>query len=125
MGWSTSIISPPDGDMGDYMRSLEKLLIRDDEVYYPAHGPEIRNPKEMVSAFIEHRKEREEKILGCLKAGIETIHEMVPVVYSDISEELYDAAARSLFATIIYLVEQNNAVSLGTIAENGRFRLAG
>jgi glyoxylase-like metal-dependent hydrolase (beta-lactamase superfamily II) len=124
MGWSTSIISPPDGDMGDYMRSLEKLLIRDDEVYYPAHGPEIRNPKEMVSAFIEHRKEREEKILDCLKAGIETIHEMVPVVYSDISEELYDAAARSLFATIIYLVEQNSAVSLGTITANGRYRLA-
>ena len=123
MGWSTSIISPPDGDMGDYMRSLEYLLTRDDEVYYPAHGPEIRNPQEMVRAFIEHRKEREEKILDCLKTGIEMISDMVPVVYSDISENLYDAAARSLFATIIHLVEQDRAVSDGIITANGRYRL--
>ena len=123
MGWSTSIISPPDGDMGDYMRSLEDLLTRDDEVYYPAHGPEIRNPQEMVRAFIEHRKEREEKILDCLKTGIEMISDMVPVVYSDISENLYDAAARSLFATIIHLVEQDRAVSDGILTANGRYRL--
>jgi glyoxylase-like metal-dependent hydrolase (beta-lactamase superfamily II) len=123
MGWSTSIISPPDGDMGDYMRSLENLLTRDDEVYYPAHGPEIRNPQEMVRAFIEHRKEREEKILDCLKNGIEMISDMVPVVYSDISKNLYDAAERSLFATVIYLVEQNRAVSDGIITVNGKYRL--
>jgi glyoxylase-like metal-dependent hydrolase (beta-lactamase superfamily II) len=123
MGWSTSIISPPDGDMGDYMRSLENLLTRDDEVYYPAHGPEIKNPQEMVRAFIEHRKEREEKILDCLKNGIEMISDMVPVVYSDISKNLYDAAERSLFATVIYLVEQNRAVSDGIITVNGKYRL--
>ena len=110
MGWSTSIVSPPDGDMGDYMRSLEKMLLRDDELYYPAHGPEIKEPHKMVKYFVAHRKEREEKILTCLQSGKKTVEEMVPEVYADVSKELYVAAARSLFATVIYLVEQEKII---------------
>ena len=56
MGWSTSIVSPPDGDMGDYMRSLDKLIVRDDKIYYPAHGPEILEPQKLISAFQDHRR---------------------------------------------------------------------
>ena len=58
MGWSTSIVSPPDGDMGDYMRSLDKLIVRDDKIYYPAHGPEILEPQKLISAFQDHRREK-------------------------------------------------------------------
>ena len=81
MGWSTSIVSPPDGDMGDYMRSLDKLIVRDDKIYYPAHGPEILEPQKLVSAFQDHRREREENILECLKLGNNTIDQMVKTVY--------------------------------------------
>ena len=107
MGWSTSVISPPDGDMGDYMSSLQLLLERDDERYWPTHGPCIDNPKPFVQAFIEHRREREEQILQCLKDGITTIQAMVPIMYRELPKNLYPAAARSVFAAVIYLLEQN------------------
>jgi glyoxylase-like metal-dependent hydrolase (beta-lactamase superfamily II) len=124
MGWSTSIVSPPDGDMGDYMRSLEKMLTRDDALYYPTHGPAIHDPHPFVRAFIGHRREREDKILACLEAGIETIGAMVPEVYADISPSLHGAAARSLFATVLYLVEESRAVALGPVTVEGRFQRA-
>ena len=122
MGWSTSIVSPPDGDMGDYMRSLEKLLARDDSVYYPAHGPEVRNPHPFVRAFLAHRREREDKVLDCLARGIETVGDMVPVVYDDVAPHLHDAAARSLLATLIHLAESGRAEALGPLTVDGRYR---
>jgi glyoxylase-like metal-dependent hydrolase (beta-lactamase superfamily II) len=125
MGWSTSIVSPPDGDMGDYMRSLEKLLTRDDALYYPTHGPGITDPHPFVRAFIAHRREREGKIIGCLQSGIETIEAMVPEVYADVAPSLFGAAARSLFATVIYLVEEKRVVALDKLTVGGRYRLAG
>ncbi len=123
MGWSTSIVSPPDGDMGDYIRSLEKMLKRSDSVYYPTHGPEICKPQSFVESFIAHRRDREEKILKCLSSGIDTIEAMIPEVYSDVDPSLHSAAARSLFATILYLVEENRVVAIGTTKVNGRYKL--
>ena len=121
MGWSTSIVSPPDGDMGDYMRSLDELLVRDDKIYYPTHGPEILQPQKLISAFQDHRREREEKILACLKLGNETIDQMVKTVYQDVSESLHAAAARSLFATVIYLVEQKKVEAIEGLDIDGRY----
>src|SRR6185503_17179509 len=66
MAWSTTVIAPPDGDMRDYLRSLEKLLGRDDAIYWPTHGGPIRDPKPFVKAYLAHRKEREEQILAAL-----------------------------------------------------------
>jgi glyoxylase-like metal-dependent hydrolase (beta-lactamase superfamily II) len=125
MGWSTSIVSPPDGDMGDYMRSLDKLLTRDDALYYPTHGPAITDPHPFVRAFIAHRCERADKIIGCLQSGIETIEGMVPKVYADVMPSLFGAAARSLFATVIYLVEEKRVVALDSLTVDGRYRLVG
>ncbi|MBN06132.1 MBL fold metallo-hydrolase [Ponticaulis sp.] len=122
MGWSTSIISPPDGDMGDYMRSLTKLLAREDALYCPTHGPTIADPHPLVKAFIAHRREREDKIMSCLMSGIETVAEMVPNVYADIAPSLHAAASRSLFATLMYLVEEDRAVALGPATIHGRYR---
>ncbi len=104
MGWSTSIISPPDGDMAAYMESLQKLLERDDELYWPTHGPVIDDPKAHVLAFIAHREERETQILKCIDQGVHNILDMVPLMYKDTPEFMYPAAARSVLAAIEYLV---------------------
>src|SRR5215472_9007759 len=71
MGWSTSVVAPPDGDMAAYMASLAKLLFRNDKVYWPTHGPAIDRPQRHVRAFIAHRREREAGILECLSGGLE------------------------------------------------------
>ena len=106
MGWSTSIISPPDGDMADYMLSLELLLERDDEIYWPTHGPCIDEPKAHVEAYIAHRLEREQQIVACIKSGTFKIREMVPLMYKDTPEFMYPAAARSVLAAMENLVKK-------------------
>lgn len=106
MAWSTSVISPPDGDMHAYMDSLELLLERDDARYWPTHGPSVEDPHGHVRAFIAHRREREQQILDSLKAGRRTIRTMVPQMYADLPEFMYPAAARSVLAAVLYLVER-------------------
>jgi glyoxylase-like metal-dependent hydrolase (beta-lactamase superfamily II) len=106
MGWSTSIISPPDGDMADYMLSLELLLERDDEIYWPTHGPCIDEPKAHVEAYIAHRLEREQQIIACIEGGTYKIREMVPLMYKDTPEFMYPAAARSVLAAMENLVKK-------------------
>ena len=106
MGWSTSIISPPDGDMMAYMVSLELLLEREDRVYWPTHGPAITDPHTHVRAFIDHRKERADQIMACVEQGVSIIKDMVPIMYRDTPEFMYPAAARSTLAAIEYLVKR-------------------
>lgn len=104
MGWSTTVISPPDGDMTDYLASLERLLQRDDEIYWPTHGGPIRDPKPFVRAYIGHRHERERQIEACLREGLATVRAMVPRMYAkDIPESMFPAAARSVLATVIHM----------------------
>jgi glyoxylase-like metal-dependent hydrolase (beta-lactamase superfamily II) len=105
MGWSTSVIGPPDGNMTDYIKSLEKLLGRKESTYWPTHGSSIDNVREFVKAFIDHRLEREEQILSCLRQGVNVISKMIPIMYSETDPSLHPAAARSAFAAIIRLVE--------------------
>ncbi|MEQ8440749.1 MAG: MBL fold metallo-hydrolase [Alphaproteobacteria bacterium] len=106
MGWSTSVISPPDGDMAAYLASLRKLLDRDEEIFYPTHGNPIENPKQHVADFIDHRLEREDQILACIAAGQHRIDQMVPSIYRDVPAKLHPAAARSVLAHLIHLWEQ-------------------
>ena len=113
MGWSTSIISPPDGDMADYMQSLELLLGRDDDIYWPTHGPSIIDPKTHVQAYIDHRLEREQQILACIDQGTHQIREMVPLMYRDTPEFMYPAAARSVLAAMENLVRKKQVVVQG------------
>lgn len=101
MGWSTSIISPPNGDMGAYMASLERLLERDDELYLPAHGPPIENPRNHVRALIAHRRQRERQILRQLEQGEGRVPAMVKAMYQEIDPGLHPAAARSVLAHLI------------------------
>jgi len=104
MGWSTSVIAPPDGDMAAYMASLDKLLGRRDAVYWPTHGPAITEPHEHVRAFIAHRREREAGILGCLRAGVERVDAIVERLYVGLQPGLRRAAGRSVHAHLIDLV---------------------
>lgn len=125
MGWSTSVISPPDGHMGSYLASLRKLLDRDDAVYWPTHGPPITDPKPHVRAFIDHRDEREDQIRRCLAGGAGRIGDMVEAMYADVPRHLHAAAARSVLAAIVYLVEQGEVVCDGQVSVDGTYRLAG
>ena len=83
----------------------EKLLRRKESTYWPTHGSSIDNVHEFVKAFISHRLEREEQILSCLKQGVNSISDMIPIMYSETDPSLHPAAARSAFAAIIRLVE--------------------
>lgn len=123
MGWSTSIVSPPDGDMGDYMQSLEKLLDRDEAVYWPTHGSAITKPRSYVRGFIAHRRLREQQVLDCIARGQHDIDAMVPVMYKSIDRRLYPAAARSVFATVVLLVEQERVFVDGELNIASALRL--
>ncbi|MGH7114766.1 MAG: MBL fold metallo-hydrolase [Stellaceae bacterium] len=103
MGWSTSVIAPPDGDMTAYMASLDKLLGRSDAVYWPTHGPAITEPHAHVRAFIVHRREREAGILECLKSGTRRIEAIVDQLYAGLQPGLRRAAGRSVHAHLLDL----------------------
>lgn len=122
MGWSTSVIAPPDGDMGAYLRSLDKLLGRDDRRYWPTHGPAIDDPRPYVRAFVVHRRERADAILARLKAGDRTIPEIVRHVYAGLDPRLVEAAGRSVLAHLIEMIERGVVESDGPPAAQSRFR---
>jgi glyoxylase-like metal-dependent hydrolase (beta-lactamase superfamily II) len=124
MGWSTSVISPPDGDMAAYMASLDKLLGRPDAVYWPTHGPAIGEPKRYVGAFIAHRREREAGILDCLAAGVEQIDAIVERLYIGLQPGLRRAAGRSVQAHLIDLVERGIVECAGPPTVDTRYCLA-
>jgi glyoxylase-like metal-dependent hydrolase (beta-lactamase superfamily II) len=103
MGWSTSIVSPPDGDMGAYVASLDKLLLREETIYYPAHGPAVGDPRKLVRGLILHRKQRETGIIEQLRAGEGRIPSIVATLYRAVDPRLHPAAARSVLAHLIDL----------------------
>jgi glyoxylase-like metal-dependent hydrolase (beta-lactamase superfamily II) len=103
MAWSTSVVSPPDGDMAAYMASLDKLYARTDRIYYPAHGPAVTKPRQLVRGMLGHRKSRERQILRELEQGPRTIAAMVAVMYKGLDPRLVGAAGRSVLAHLIDL----------------------
>jgi glyoxylase-like metal-dependent hydrolase (beta-lactamase superfamily II) len=109
MGWSTTVVSPPDGDMADYLASLAKLMLRDDRVYYPAHGEQIDNPRRFVRSLIGHRKQREGQILRLLARGIGTLPAMVEAMYVGLDPRLQRAAQGSVLAHLIDLERRGRA----------------
>ncbi|MCJ8158377.1 MBL fold metallo-hydrolase [Sphingomonas sp. LaA6.9] len=112
MAWSTSVVSPPDGDMAAYMASLELLMGRDDVVYYPAHGDPIERPQRFARGLLGHRKQREGQILRLLSKGTGEIPEMVTHMYKGLDPRLTGAAGRSVLAHLIDLRDR------GVVREN-------
>ena len=113
MGWSTTVVSPPDGDMKDYMASLERLRARDDALYLPAHGPAVENPQQHLGRLIEHRGMRERQILAHLAAGEGRIPVIVAAIYADIDRRLHPAAGRSVLAHLVDLERRGMVRSEG------------
>ena len=123
MGWSTTVVSPPDGDMREYLDSLRHLSERNDQIYYPTHGAPIENPGPFIRGLIAHRKMRERQIISVLEAGENTIPDMVPGMYKGLDPILIPAAQRSVFAHVIDLVDQGKIISEGDLAINCTLRL--
>jgi len=121
MGWSTSVVVPPDGDMADYLRSLRKLLARDDAVYWPTHGGPIRDPRKVVSAYLEHREARDAQILACLKDGLAQIPDMVSTIYAGLDPRLKPAAGLTILAHLIQMVRDGRAICEGEPRLNAHF----
>ena len=121
MGWSTTIVSPPDGDMHRYMQSLKKLMSRSDDHYWPTHGPRIEKPQFFVGELIKHRQEREEQIARCLSQEIGRIPDMVATMYRDVPEHLHSAAARSVLSHLVHMVETGRARCDGFPASDSDF----
>lgn len=113
MGWSTSVVAPPDGDMGAYMSSLDKLLARRDRVYYPAHGDPVDKPQRLVRGIMGHRKQREGQILRLLDAEVGEIPAMVERMYVGLDPRLTGAAGRSVLAHLIDLQQRGLARAEG------------
>ena len=122
MGWSTTVIPPPDGRVADYLESLRLLLDRDDARYLPTHGPPIDDPRPYVEELIAHRLERERQILDLLATGPRTVDELVAAMYADVRQELHAPAARSVTAHLLKLAEERRVVTDGD--DPARHRLA-
>ena len=105
MGWSTTVIVPPDGDMDEYLKSLEKLLDRNHQIYLPTHGSQIDDPHDLVNKYIEHRNNREDQIIKVIKSGSSMISEMVKIIYSDVDPGLHPAASMSTLAHLNRMVK--------------------
>ncbi len=121
MGWSTSIVAPPDGSMAAYMESLHKLRERGERFYLPGHGGPVANPKTFTKALIAHRKMRERAIFQRLREGDALISEIVAALYRDVDRRLHGAAALSVFAHLEHLVDQGRAMSDGEALLTSRY----
>jgi glyoxylase-like metal-dependent hydrolase (beta-lactamase superfamily II) len=121
MGWSTTVVSPPDGDMTAYMDSLRKVAGRADRTYWPTHGPAISPPQRYVDALVAHRVERERQVLDAVRGGLDEIPAIVALLYADVDEKLHKPAGRSVLAHLVKLVDEGSVV----VPDGGRPRLSG
>lgn len=111
MGWSTTVVAPPDGNMADYMASLDAVIARDFSTLWPTHGAPVTEPAPFLAAYRAHRLEREAQVLARLRAGDRTIAEMVPVLYAAVDRRLWPAASLSVWAHLNALVRSGLVVA--------------
>ncbi|WP_233192814.1 MBL fold metallo-hydrolase [Acidimangrovimonas sediminis] len=122
MGWASSLISPPEGDLGAYMTSLARLRTLGARRLHPGHGAPVDDPDARLSALIAHRLGREAEILAALSAGPATIEALTRAIYTDVPTALLPAAARNVFAHIVDLIERNEIEAKGTPLVTAQFR---
>ncbi|NRG19673.1 MBL fold metallo-hydrolase [Rhizobiales bacterium] len=124
MAWSTSIIAPPDGSMRAYMASLDKLMKRDNRIYFPGHGGPVNEPQRYLRGLKAHRHQRAAAILRRLAAGDRFIPEMVEKIYASTDKRLHKAAALSVLAQMEALVEEGKVMANGPVTLGTAYRLA-
>ncbi len=124
MGWSTTVVSPPDGDMADYLGSLDVIQGRNFKTLWPTHGPPITEPGPFIDGYRAHRMERERQILAQLSAGKTRIADMVPAMYVGVDARLYPAAGRSVLAHMIQLVKTGRVATDGAAGIESDYRLS-
>ncbi len=123
MGWSTTVITPPDGDMTDYLASLDRIRARRFDTLWPTHGPPIRDVDAFVAAYAAHRQERIDQITTALRTGPARIRDLIPRLYVDVDPKLWPAASRSMLAAMIHLVRQGELVTEGPPGADSEYRL--
>lgn len=121
MGWATTVISPPDGDMRDYLASLKKTAAINAEKLAPTHGPWIEDSSRFIRGIITHRRMREGQILKHLNDGADTIDALVTRMYKDVDKRLHPAAARSVLAHMIALVDEGRVMCNGQPTLNNQY----
>jgi glyoxylase-like metal-dependent hydrolase (beta-lactamase superfamily II) len=123
MGWSTTVISPPDGHMGSYFASLEKVRARGFATIWPTHGPPVRDVGPFLDAYIAHRRAREAAIVDQLAAGETRIPAIVKAIYRDVDARLHPAACHSVLAHMIHLIETGRVTAEGPLDLTTDYRL--
>lgn len=113
MGWSTTVVSPPDGDMRAYINSLSKVIERNDRILWPTHGNPVTDPQLFLTAYLAHRLEREAQVLAQVRNDVRTIDAIVKVLYSNVHKELHKPAGRSVLSHLVKLVAD------GSVAVDG------
>jgi glyoxylase-like metal-dependent hydrolase (beta-lactamase superfamily II) len=124
MGFATTLVSPPEGDMAAFMASLERLRARDDRLYLPGHGHPVQDPQAMVAWQIRHRRERFDQILAALGRGPSDAAGLARAIYTDVDPALLPAAERNVLASLIGLADQGRVACDGPVAADAVFRLA-
>jgi glyoxylase-like metal-dependent hydrolase (beta-lactamase superfamily II) len=125
MGWSTTLISPPDGELSAFLASLARLASRSERIYYPGHGGPVRDPQAMLAWQRAHRAEREAQILAALATGPATVVDLVASVYPGLAQVLRPAAARNVLAHLVDLVERGRVGHDGPLGPAAHFFLRG
>jgi glyoxylase-like metal-dependent hydrolase (beta-lactamase superfamily II) len=124
MGWATSMVSPPDGSLSDFMHSLAKLGERSqDQMYYPGHGAQIADPHARVQELLDHRRGREAQILAALDGSIATPQALAAKIYTDVDPALIPAATRNVLAHLIDLTSRRIITHDGKLTADAKFRL--
>lgn len=123
MGWASSLVSPPDGDLTDFMTSCARLRARNWRVFYPGHGAAITAPQERLDWLIGHRKSREAEILACLAQAPATPTELARVIYQETPAALLPAAERNVFAHLVDLAGRSKVAPCGAFTETGSFQI--
>lgn len=124
MGWSTSVVSPPDGDMGDYLASLNRVLDMDFDIIRPTHGPAITEVRTFVQAYIDHRLAREAQIINAIDSGLTCIGDIVASLYKDVDKRLHPAAAHSVLSHLIHMRKTGRVVATGPDGLRQEYQIA-
>jgi glyoxylase-like metal-dependent hydrolase (beta-lactamase superfamily II) len=111
MGWSTTVVAPPDGDMADYMNSLDAVIDREFATLWPTHGAPVTEPRPFLLAYRAHRRAREAQVLDRLASGDRRIADMIPVLYAAVDRRLWPAASLSVFAHLGKLVRDGRVAA--------------